>query len=78
LRSCSSWPCHPPGLRADARRGNGRNTGGGGDECDFDDVGWDLRAGHEVWVSYYEPDGDAVVNVFYGRPQRVFLPVVLR
>jgi hypothetical protein len=51
---------------------------GGTYTCDFDDIGWDLRTSQEIWVSYYEPDGDAVDNVFTGKPERVYLPVVLR
>ena len=51
---------------------------GGAYFCDFDDVGWDLRAGQDVAVSYYEPDGDRVINVFNQMGGRVFLPIVVR
>ncbi len=36
---------------------------GGSYLCDFSED-WDLRPGHHVGVSYREPDGDQVINVF--------------
>ena len=49
---------------------------GGAYTCDFDDVGWRLRGGQDVAVSYNEPDGDRVINIFtvWG----TFLPLVSR
>jgi uncharacterized repeat protein (TIGR01451 family) len=38
---------------------------------------WDVQPGQNIGVSYREPDGDRVYNVFYAL-WRVFLPVVLR
>jgi uncharacterized repeat protein (TIGR01451 family) len=35
---------------------------GGGYECDFGDVAWDLTAHDRILVSYAEPDGDRVFN----------------
>ncbi len=49
---------------------------GGSYFCDYDDVGWDLLAGHGASVRYFEPDGDVVINVFSMQPLglRVIIP----
>ncbi|MCA9973238.1 MAG: hypothetical protein KC425_23630 [Anaerolineales bacterium] len=55
---CEVWvPNGPPAIQTTA------DAGGGAYQCDFDDVGWDLAPGQDVAVSYYEPDGDRVINV---------------
>ena len=56
---CEVWVENgPPGIETEA------DPDGGSYACDFDDVGWDLAPGQDVAVRYYEPDGDAVINVF--------------
>ena len=44
--------------------------------CDFKPVGWSLRAGHNVAVRYFQPDGNAVINLFQLRG--VYLPALTR
>jgi hypothetical protein len=44
--------------------------------CDFKTVGWSLRAGPDVAVRYFQPDGDAVINLF--QLLGVYLPVLRR
>jgi uncharacterized repeat protein (TIGR01451 family) len=40
-------------------------TSGGSFQCDFDNAGWDLQRGDTVALSYYEPDGDRVINILH-------------
>jgi hypothetical protein len=49
---------------------------GGAYACDFDDVKWTLGPGQDVAVSYIEPDGDRVINVFH--VEGAFLPFIRR
>lgn len=44
--------------------------------CDFSAAGWDLMLHHLVAVTYWEPDGDHVINNFEF-PQ-TYLPLALR
>jgi uncharacterized repeat protein (TIGR01451 family) len=36
---------------------------GGSFFCDFASLGWDILPGQDIAVTYYEPDGDQVINV---------------
>ena len=59
---CEVWPEGGPGSQPVRVQVSGD---GGAYACDFDDVGWDLGPNETVAVSYYEPDGDRVINVFW-------------
>ncbi len=59
---CEVWPEGGPGSQPVRLQVSGN---GGAYACDFDDVGWDLGPNETVAVSYYEPDGDRVINVFW-------------
>jgi hypothetical protein len=55
---CEVWVQNGPGVETKAA------ANGGSYACDFGDAGWDLQPGQDVAVRYFEPDGDAVINVF--------------
>ncbi len=55
---CGVWEPGGPG------QGFQVEPDGGAYFCDFGAMGWDLLPGHDVGVSYQEPDGDRVYNVF--------------
>jgi uncharacterized repeat protein (TIGR01451 family) len=55
---CNVWEQDGPG------RSFLVNPNGGRYFCDFGLMGWDLLPGHDVGVSYQEPDGDRIFNVF--------------
>ena len=55
---CGVWEDGGPG------EGFQVDPNGGAYACDFGAMGWDLLPGHDVGVSYQEPDGDRVINVF--------------
>ena len=55
---CGVWVENGPGM------GFAVDPNGGSYSCDFGALGWDLLPGQDVGVSYEEPDGDRVYNVF--------------
>jgi large repetitive protein len=56
---CNVWETDGPSLDA-----LWVDPDGGSYFCDFGAAGWDLMPGHDVGVTYREPDGDEVINVF--------------
>jgi uncharacterized repeat protein (TIGR01451 family) len=56
--SCNVWQESGPGSEFPV------DPDGGTYSCDFSTMGWDLLPGQQVAVSYREPDGDRVWNVF--------------
>lgn len=49
---------------------------GGAFNCDFSGAGWDLRVDHLVAVTYWDPDGDHVINTF--EFPRTYIPLIVR
>jgi uncharacterized repeat protein (TIGR01451 family) len=56
---CSVWEENGPGVES-----IWVDPDGGSYACDIGAEGWDLLPGHDVGVTYQEPDGDEVINVF--------------
>lgn len=65
--NCGVWVENGPGM------GFMVDPDGGAYFCDFGDMGWDLVPGQMVGVSYQEPDGDWVINVFEEPAPRLFI-----
>jgi len=65
-----SWFSDPLPARCDVWKPNGPSLefmvdpNGGTHLCDFTPTGWNLQPGDDVGVSYQEPDGHRVYNVF--------------
>jgi hypothetical protein len=52
------------------------DPGGDSYNCDFSAVGWDLMIDQLVAVTYWDPDGDHVINTF--EFPRIYLPLTVR
>ena len=59
---CGVWVENGPGIGFN----DPIDPNGGTFICNFGELGWDLQPGMDVGVSYVEPDGDRVYNVFRG------------